>query len=199
MTRRCIGSPLAACLAFVLVACSSEPGGFSRIVLDHWMRYPQMQPQDLYKLAFQSALGNEHLMNDTAMARRYLLEELESVQPSTEEPLFEKINAAGSLVRVNLRPFKASGLDPELLVEAMVRTGSTFTPSEQLLESFLGDIRLLALEERIPLTLGELLPYFEQQRAAGFPAVHHSPEYTQRYHPAYRVVLRAFLPTSPAP
>jgi len=186
-------------MAFVLLACSSEPSGFGRIVLEHWARYPQMQPQDLYKLAFQGALGNEHLMSDTAMARRYLLEELESVQPSTDEPLFEEINHEGNLVRVNLRPFKAAGLDPESLVTAMVRTGSTFSPSEQRLESYLGEVRRLSLEERIPVTLGELLPYLEQQRVAGFPPVHHSPEYTQHYHPAYRVVLRAFLPKSQSP
>ena len=199
MTLRINGSPLAVCMAFVLLACSSEPSGFGRIVLEHWARYPQMQPQDLYKLAFQGALGNEHLMSDTAMARRYLLEELESVQPSTDEPLFEEINNEGSLVRVNLRPFKAAGLDPESLVTAMVRTGSTFSPSEQRLESYLGEVRRLSLEERIPVTLGELLPYLEQQRVAGFPPVHHSPEYTQHYHPAYRVVLRAFLPKSQSP
>ena len=198
MTLRSFGSPMPVLIAFVLLGCSSEPGGFGRVVLEHWARYPQMQPQDLYKLAFQGALGNEHLMSDTTMVRRYLLEELGSVQPSVDEPLVEAINPDGSLVRVNLRPFKAAGLDPEVLLEAMVRTGSTFVPSEQLLESFLGEIRRLSLEERIPVTLGVLLPYLEQQRAAGFPPVHHSAEYATHYHPAYRVVLGAYLPTSPA-
>jgi len=198
VTLRSIGSQLSVLIAFVLLGCSPEPGGFGRVVLEHWACYPQMQPQDLYKLAFQGALGNEHLMSDTVMVRRYLLEELESVRPSNDEPLFEAINADGSLVRVNLRPFKAGGLDPEVLLAAMVRTGSTFVPSEQVLESYLGEIRRLSLEERIPVTLGELLPYLEQQRAAGFPSVHHSAEYTEHYHPAYRVVLWAYFPASRA-
>lgn len=198
MTLRPIGPQIFVLLALVFWGCSAEPSGFGRVVLEHWARYPQMQQQDLYKLAFQAALGNEHLMSDTAMVRRYLLEELESVRPSNDEPLCEEINVEGTLVRVNLRRFKAEGLDPEVLLGAMVRTGSTFIPSEQLLETFLGEIRHLSLEERIPVTLGELLPYLEQQRAAGFPPVHHSAEYAQQYHPAYRVVLAAYLPPSTA-
>ena len=181
-------------LGLVASACSPQPGQFDRIVLEQFARYPQMQAQDLYKLAFQAALGNEHLMVDTAMVRRYLLEELEGVEASSDEPLVEEINPEGTLVRVNLRPFKAAGLDPEALLLAMMRTAETVDPSEERLEVYLLSIRQLASEGRIPVDLRELLPYIEHQRMSGFPAVHHSSAYAETYVPAYRVTLRAFLP-----
>jgi hypothetical protein len=177
--------------------CSRKPQGFSRVVLQQLERYPHMQIQDLYKLAFQEALGNEHLMSDTSEARNYLLEELRSVPPDSAEVLLEEIDPEGSLVRVNLRPFKAAGFDPEVLVEAMFRTSATIKPSEKRLEANLRSIQDLVADGRIPFELRELLPYIEQQRVSGYPAVHHSAEYMQAYHPAYRVVLRAFLPFAP--
>lgn len=181
-------------VGLVLCSCTPEPTGFDHVVLQQITRYPRMRMQDFYKLAFQGALGNEHLMSDTAMVKRYLLEELESVPTAAGEPLLEEINPEGTLVRVNLRPFKAAGFDPEILLRAMIRTALSVDPSEERLESYLLSIRELAIKEQIPVTLGEFLSYVEHQRMSGFPAVHHSPEYAKDYSPAYRVVLRAFLP-----
>lgn len=180
--------------ALLTLSCARREDGFESVVLEQCARYPRMQMQDLYKLAFQGALGNEHLMTDTALVRNYLREELEGLGPPTGEPLFEDITPGGTLVRVNLRPFKDGGGDPERLLEAMLRTASAVTPSEERLESYLLSIRRLARDELIPITLGEFLPYVEHLRTSGFPAVHHSASYEKEYHPAYRVVLRALLP-----
>ena len=187
-------APLVVLFALLSVSCARQEDGFKSVVLEQCARYPRMQMQDLYKLAFQGALGNEHLMTDTALVRDYLREELEGLGPPRGEPLFEEITPGGTLVRVNLRPFKDGGGDPERLLDAMFQTASAFEPSEERLESYLLSIRQLARDELIPITLGEFLPYVEHMRTSGFPAVHHSASYEKEYHPAYRVVLRALLP-----
>jgi hypothetical protein len=187
-------APLVVLFALLSVTCARQEDGFKSVVLEQCARYPRMQMQDLYKLAFQGALGNEHLMTDTALVRDYLRKELEELGPLRGEPLFEEITPGGTLVRVNLRPFKDGGGDPERLLDAMFQTASAFEPSEERLESYLLSIRQLARDELIPITLGEFLPYVEHLRTSGFPAVHHSASYEKEYHPAYRVVLRALLP-----
>jgi hypothetical protein len=185
-------------LSLSLPGCSDRPSGFERITLEHFERYPEMQVQDLYKLAYQGALGNEHLTTDSAMVMHYLLEELKSVSPSPDEPLLEEINAEGTLVRVNLRPYKAAQLDPDLLFQAMIGTAATYQVNEGQLESYLRDLQRLARLRRLPFSIGEFLPYIEQQRFLGFPAVHHSSRYVEHYHPSYRVVLRALVPEATA-
>jgi hypothetical protein len=187
-------APLVVLFALLSVTCARQEDGFKSVVLEQCARYPRMQMQDLYKLAFQGALGNEHLMTDTALVRDYLRKELEELGPLRGEPLFEEITPGGTLVRVNLRPFKDGGGDPERLLDAMFQTASAFEPSEERLESYLLSIRQLARDELIPITLGEFLPYVEHLRTSGFPALHHSASYEKEYHPAYRVVLRALLP-----
>jgi hypothetical protein len=44
-----------------------------------------------------------------------------------------------------------------------------------------------------PFIADDVIIFWAEQEAQGFPAVHHSKIYEQLYHPAYRVVARKFL------
>ena len=55
------------------------------ILLSHFVRYPQMTPQDAVKLLYQSAFGPGHLIRDEGMARARLAEEL-AATPEHHEP-----------------------------------------------------------------------------------------------------------------
>jgi hypothetical protein len=160
-----------------------------------------MQVEDVYKLVYQAAFGNEHLMTDEGMARQYLLSELESVKADDTEPLIERINigpgeigqVAGnvSLVRINLRPFKAGHLDPERLVDAMLASARAFHPDPNMFERSWQEVVQSATSGSLPWTADALREFAEARKAEGYPAIHHSDVYNTNYHPAYRVVTTA--------
>ncbi len=156
--------------------------------------------QDYYKLAYQAAMGNEHLMTDSAMVYDYLLKELESLGPldiraSADEPLLEEISPDSEVVRLNLRPFKARHGDQGALFQAMMQTARTFPKSPERLAQYLRDLEsLTAPRGPIPYGTSTMKSYFRELRDKGYPAVHHSSQYMEKYSPAYRVILKKYVP-----
>lgn len=155
-------------------------------------RYPQMSPQDWYKLIHQAAMGNRHLGVEDQAIYNYLLRELDSIQASTVEPLVEYISPDSQVVRLNLRPYKAAGGDPDKLFEAMKATWDTVVPSSELLQSRWMELQLVS--PMLGLKAEAMNSFFQARAKEGFPAVHHSEGYGLAYKPAYRVLLRQFVP-----
>jgi hypothetical protein len=61
------------------------------------------------------------------------------------------------------------------------------------MDSFLNKLevlRKLTAEGVFAFDTNALSSYLTKYKAAGYPAVSHSPEYRQAYNPAYRVILR---------
>ena len=166
------------------------------VLRNHLDRYPNMAPQDVYKLSYQASLGNEHLMTDTSTLRRYLLTELASVEASANEPVMEALTADGELVRLNLRPFKAAHGNPEELLRATLETARTFKNSEEQLEKWLQTIERYNPEQRWRFSQDSLKAFVQKMRRDGYPSVHHSDAYAAAYRPAYRVILKKFLSMS---
>lgn len=153
-------------------------------------RYPAMHIEDVYKLVHQAAFGNGHLITDAAEARGYLLSELDSVPADAREPLVEALSPDGSVVRVNLRPFKARGVDPQLLVDAMLASAPRLGPRPEAFDKWWQEIVEAASRGVISFDPVALRSFAASKKAEGYPAIHHSAAYESRYHPAYRVVLR---------
>lgn len=174
-------------IALVLAGCMSSPSPITGLVEDQLARYPEMQVQDWYKLLHQAAMGNRHLGVEDDVIYNYLLDELDRIEAAQEEPLVEYISPDSSIIRLNLRPFKARGGNPDSLFAAMKVTWDTVVPSTELLTKYWTELKAV---RPLPYSETELDAYFEQRRAEGFPAVHHSDAYESTYRPAYRVVLR---------
>jgi len=175
--------------ALFVVSCVKKQ---SEVIDAQLQRYPAMQIQDLYKLVYQAALGNEHLMADSAMVHDYLIRELESIQAASVEPLLEEISPDGEVVRLNLRPFKARQGDHRELFQAMMQTARAFQKSPERLEQYWRDLEQMAKSGAIAFDAAAMQSFFREMRAKGFPAVHHSTVYEERYKPAYRVIFRKF-------
>lgn len=184
-------------ILMVALRCShqseSSPISFPEIVQTQFQRYPQMQVEDLYKLTYQAAMGNIHLGVDQQILKDYLYSELERIKASDDEPLFEKISP-DNLIRLNLGPFKAKGGNPEKLFEAMMQTAQTFQPDSKKIIQYWKGIERMAEENSIPFRKTELDSFLSKMQEADFPAIHHSDKYLESYHPAYRVILRQYLP-----
>lgn len=180
-------------ILFLLFGCGTpEPSAFQQLVQTQLDRYPEMDLQDAYKLLHQAAMGNRHLGVADSLIYNYLAEEMNSIAASETEPLIEYISPDSQVVRLNLRPFKASGGSIEVLFASMKATWDTIEPAPDLLARY-GNT-LAALASDTPFTTSDIEHYFSAKEKEGFPAVHHSERYRHHYAPAYRVLLRQYLP-----
>ena len=179
--------------AILMISCAKKQSAFEKVMHTQLQRYPAIQIQDLYKLLYQAALGNEHLMTDSAMVHDYLIRELESIQASSVEPLLEEISPDGEVVRLNLRPFKAREGDHRALFQAMMQTTRAFQKSPERLEHNWRDLEQMAKSGAIAFDAATMQSFFREMREKGFPAVHHSAVYEEKYAPAYRVILKKYV------
>jgi len=180
--------------AWFIASCANEQSAFRAVITAQLQRHPAMQIEDLYKLVYQAALGNEHLMTDSTMVHDYLIQELESVQADSSEPLLEEISPDGAVVRLNLRPFKARHGEHRALFQAMMQTARTFQKSQEQLEQHLHDLEKMAAASAIPFEADAVQSFFHEMREKEYPAVHHSDAYAEKYSPAYRIILKKYVP-----
>lgn len=157
-------------------------------VLEELKKYPALEIQDIYKLVYQAAMGNEHMMVDTAMVKKYLDEELHSIEASSTEPLLEYLTTDSTIARLNLRPFKALKGNPILLFNLMKATSVSIKPSKEILRLLWQDIEILSDEQKIPFRNETLHQYFKEMENRNFPPVHHSKTVRETYRPAYRII-----------
>jgi hypothetical protein len=163
------------------------------ILEDHAFRYPSWCVEDLYKLVHQSAMGSEHAMTDEAAVQEWLTRELRLMGPGPEEPLLDPISPDSGILRVHLRPYVRHGFGHKLLLGAFVRTAREFRGAQELIAHHAQIAVSLAGEAHLRIVGETISRFFEEMRAKGFPAVHHSLIYQECYRPAYRVVARQFL------
>lgn len=151
-------------------------------------RYPGMRIQDLYKLIYQGVMGSSHAVASVADAEKWLSDELLSMgECRDDEVIVERLSA--DIVRVNLRPFIASGGDTDALLDGFIRTGREYSGSTD------GLIRVWKTVAGIQnlFSFSEMNDFIDRQEVSGFPAVHHSKVYRELYRPAYRVVAENIL------
>ncbi|MEM8488969.1 MAG: hypothetical protein AAF564_25715 [Bacteroidota bacterium] len=195
--------PIAALLLILFGGCEKNktqdlPAPFLELVNEQRNAYPAMQLEDWYKLFHQAAMGNRHLGVEDSVIFNYMLEELNSIGAAQNEQLVEYISSDSSVVRLNMRPFKAASGSPEMLFDAMKRTWKRVEQQPAQLENWGKALAILAGEQSFPFTADRVAEFFEEKQAAGFPAIHHSKAYGEAYAPAYRVLLREYVPLLPA-
>lgn len=164
-----------------------EKNRIQQIILSQTKRYPKMEIQDLYKLLHQSAFGSEHAVKDSVKVFNWLEKEWSGLDNQLTDPFIDTISADGSLVRVNLRPYRAMGLDRSKLLSAFINTATNYKGTDKDLENYWSYAEELC--GKIPFAKEDMQRFFKKMKALGFPAVHHSKTYEDFYRPAYRVVL----------
>ena len=157
-----------------------------QILREHTKRYPLMQPCDAVKLIYQNEFGGGHLIRGEQACLNYLRREYADLEKDPTAPMYEDIG--NGIVRVNLAAVRE---------EALEQLGQDFIASaakhKGTLDSFLnklGVLHKLTTAGEFSFDLDALNAYLSEYKAAGYPAVSHSPEYRQAYNPAYRVILR---------
>ena len=159
------------------------------ILITHAKRYPLMQPCDAVKLIYQNEFGGGHLIRDEQACLNYLRREYADLEKDPTAPLYEDIG--NGIVRVNLAAVKPEDLE---------QLGKNFIDSaakhKGMLESFLNKLKVLetlTAEGVFPFDTNALSAYLYEYKAAGYPAVSHSPKYREVYKPAYRIIRKAYF------
>ena len=149
----------------------------------HARLYPQMQPQDCFKLLYQSQFAGGHILDDTEKAFGYFLQELRNTPADEKEELAVEIG--NNLCRINIAKAKLL-YTPEQIFDWFCRTAQTHRGS---MAEFSADMK--TLKQNIGLfsfTQEEYEAYASWYRSEGYPSVHHSSVYREAYHPHYRVI-----------
>jgi hypothetical protein len=188
--------PAAVTCAFILIFSLSAParqnagpdGSFLDILQAQIKKHPLMQVQDVYKLIYQSAFGNSHILLDPGRARNNLDRELAGVR-ARDMPLLENISPDSSLVRVNLCAFRFRRLDGDLLFTAMLQSaGRSMGAQERFRERWHDFVKMVELD-KLPFKPGRVKA-FGTRHLAEPREMHHSEIYRINYDPHYRVVRR---------
>ena len=149
---------------------------FERILQEHKARYPQMEPQDYGKLAFQSEFGPEHLVSDIEAVLEYLKREWNSLPADAPAVLPESIG--NGLCRFHLSACGEEQLP--LLAELFCLSAREHKGSREGLDARLELIRRLEIPG--------MEVWLAEYEADGCPAVRHSQTFRDAYAPAYRVI-----------
>ena len=155
-----------------------------RILREHAMRYPLMQPTDTVKLIYQNEFGGGHLIRDEQAVLNYLRREYESVEKDSAMPLYEDIG--NGIVRVNLAAIKPEEL--ERLGKDFIRSAAEHTGTKERFLQKLDVLRQLAAAGYFSFGMIEMESYLSEYIKSGCPMVSHSEQYRQNYAPAYRII-----------
>lgn len=166
-------------------------GKVAELVAFHKKMRPEMRARDAYKLLFQGVYGVGHLMGPEVWD--FLQREAKSldVKEQPGELLMESVSVDGSVVRVNLRPFIAKDYPLIQLMEAMRNSETKGKPSDflELWDTFAELVwsGQLGFDQEETDDVNKRL-----QRDKPQP-MHHTQQYRDSYHPAYRVVFKREL------
>ena len=142
-------------------------------------RYPEIQPQDVVKFAFQATLGVGHLLSDRESVTRRISDEINGLKADCNEPLFEQLSPVWC--RLNLRRAVAEGFGAETVAGLMLSSTSDIRFTRQ---DVLDLSRIACASAGLPLPDEEELNKI--LRDDWMPS--HSAIYKKLFQPAYRVV-----------
>lgn len=160
-------------------------------LIDHFLKYRKMTPQDTVKLIFQSEFGGGHLIADENYALCRLVSELADTPRDAAVPTVEYIG--GDACRVNLASLP-DGLTPQTLTSVFARSAEMFSGTKERFESKLYEVYSLIDEKYAPFSRFDYMKFIENYFTAGGGAVHHSIYYNSAYRPAYRVIHTDYAP-----
>lgn len=151
-------------------------------LLKHLEAHPQANEEDVVKFVFQAMLGVGHLVSSADAIRKRLENEMAQNPADDTEPQAEELSSRW--VRLNLRPAKARGIQPEELAQRVYRSAQQPVPYTR--QDVVDFCRKLAPDGMDREKIREAA---ERLRDTSFlPS--HSAQYRAAYKPAYVVLMR---------
>lgn len=160
---------------------------------------------DIYKCLHQGEFGVGHLIDVPDRFRNRLLQEVLRTQPTPDEPVLENVSINGTVMRLNLKPFKAifdNDIEnaSHILVDVCIESSKIATGKAEHFFSLLNGFR--DLNQANELQVGkaiytfptEMVDHFLKEvkmlahRIGEIPVFSHSSIYRNLNEPSYRVV-----------
>ena len=160
----------------------------SSAITNHFKKYPLLKPRDIFKFLYHSVFGCEHLVSSVEFVVERIKEEFNHSIPKEEitEPL------DGNFCRVNL-DILSKGLSPETLGKLFYLSAKKEKGTLEDLKEKLDVLKELVKSGNSPFSKEEFEKELESWESQEFPAIHHSEEFRQNYHPSYRVISNDFI------
>lgn len=154
-------------------------------------RYPAATLQDVYKTCYQDFFGAEHLMQDTAAARKYLRYELEELRSEGVNecwmPLYEPTGFRHRFERIHLALVVNGTVTEDDLLRLFIDAAGKDNALHDRWADEWSEIERIALEVQ-PAWQDAELQTLLRQAAAGNRAVRHSESFRNSYKPHYRII-----------
>ncbi len=133
------------------------------------------------------------MIEDSEKSFLFLQEECKNLkkQAMPQELLYEYISH--DTVRINLRPYMEAGFDLHYLNDSFVQSANEHEKNENKIKDYLKYLKNLLKNKLINLDYEKTLSTISEYESLGFLPLHHSKEYIEAYHPAYRIVNRRFI------
>lgn len=192
-------------LLSTILILSCLPSALLDFAIPKWKADPNVRIEDAYKWLYQATRGGEHAAPDRESAKQWLEIEWQSLgKPLSGETLWEPLCHDGSIGRLNLRVYKSSGGKMDDILDAFLvssrevssreyrEVGSSFTDSWQEFGA------RLKRKRTGKLTYGEWSRLDAEMRPKNYLAIHHSQQFDEAHHPAYRVLTSAQKKKLPA-
>lgn len=160
--------------------------------IEQWRSRPQMRAEDAYKWLFHATMGGEHAISDESGPRAWMDGEWKTLTaPLPEEAEIEELTPDGSVIRVNMRPFRARGGDKSILLKAFIDSAHEFKADKTGFTSAWGALGIrLSKAPIMKISRADWTRVDTEMKAHGYPAIDHSEVYEKTYRPAYRVVTK---------
>ena len=153
--------------------------------------YPEATLQDVYKTCYQDFFGAEHIMQDTAAARKYLQYELSELRNEGVNelvmPMREPTGFRHRFKRINLALVINGTMSEEALLQMFVEAAGTDNALHNRWADEWSEIERVALEVQPEWQDSELQKSLHEA-AANNRAVRHSESFRNAYKPHYRII-----------
>ena len=158
------------------------------LLTKHFVTYPKLEIEDMFKYIFQSAFGCEHMVKDFDTALGYIKQESEQLT-GNETALTERLD--GSYSRVHLSHLN-EGLGCETLAKLFLLSAKKEENGKKLLEEKISVLKELVDEKKLLFDSAELDKALSGWEGEGYPALHHSETFRRQYRPSYRVISNRY-------
>lgn len=153
--------------------------------------YPAATLQDVYKTCYQDFFGAEHLMQDTAAARKYLQYELNELRNEGVNelgmPMREQTGFRHRFERINLAMVVNGAMSEEELLQLFIEAAGKDNALHDRWSEEWSEIERIALDLQ-PAWQNEELQKALREAAANNQAVRHSESFRNTYKPHYRII-----------
>ncbi|MBE7059002.1 MAG: hypothetical protein E7387_07920 [Ruminococcaceae bacterium] len=155
--------------------------------------YPKSAPQDILKALFQAVFGCEHFVTDEQKARERLQEELRKSIPCNVGCLTEDF---GEYSRIHLSKLDHDGISADTLLSLFIISAKA-KPKNEKYQSLVEELPLLCRNGELPFSEREMKTLIEEQKALGYPPLHHSEIFRESYNPSYRIIRSEYADLFP--